>query len=165
MKELRIFAIILIVFILQLTICPAFRLGNVDPNLILIVVALLGIHLGFWRGAFLGAGIGVVVDVLSGVVIGPYVLTFLVCGALAGTVAQKMYKQHWLTAMSITMGATCIEGIIIGLWSGHGEFLTLVISILLPGILYNGIVSIPVSQIIFYYLKPVLPQKTVLEIF
>ena len=134
------------------------------PSLLLILVVILGIHFGITQGGLLGAFIGLGVDVLSSASIGPYLFTYLICGALAGTAAKKVYRQHWLTALLITLGGTLMEGLVIGIWAGHGEFIWLTKSILLPGLLYNGLVSVPVSLLIYQFLKPSLTPQVIFEI-
>jgi len=149
----RILVIVFVSLVLQVTLCPIFRLGAVCPNLVLIVVVLLGTNYGIRNGAWLGAVIGIFVDTLSGESIGPYLTTYLLCGVIAGILAKQVSRQHWLSILLITFMGTILEGLVIGLWTGHGEFFSLMKNILLPGMVYNVLVCIPVSQLVENFLK------------
>lgn len=164
MRFWRIVFIIILSLLLQGTLCPVIRFDAVSPNLVLIVVVFIGTNLGISKGGVVGALTGILVDVLSGETIVPYATTYLLCGALAGILAKKMYQQHWLSALLFTFIGTLVEGIIIGLWSGHGEFIPLVKYIVLPAIVYNALVCVLLSQVMEYFLQPHFTRPTGYEI-
>ncbi len=154
MRFWRIVFIILFSLLLQITLCPVIRFDAVSPNLVLIVVVIIGTHLGMSRAGLMGALTGILVDLLSGETMGPYLTTYLLCGALAGILGKKIHKQHWLSALLLTVLGTLVEGIVISRWPGHGPFIPLLKYIILPGIVYNAVVCVLVSQVLDYFLQP-----------
>ena len=150
-RYLRILIVVIISFLVQCILCPIFRIDYACPNLVLIVVVLLGTYFGSFRGGLFGVVIGLIVDAYTGDSIGPYITTYLLCGFLAGLLAKKVYRRHWLSVIFVTIMGSIIEGLMIGLWRGYDEiFLTL--RIMMEGILYNIIVCVPFSIVVFNFL-------------
>lgn len=84
---------ILICFLLQSSVFPAFELANVVPDIMMILIVATAYQRGIFSGMFTGLFCGLMVDCVMGSVIGLYGLLYMVIGFLNGY-SNKIYDHE-----------------------------------------------------------------------
>lgn len=84
---------ILICYLLQSSVFPAFELANVVPDLLMILIVSNAYQRGVFPGMFTGLLCGLMVDCATGSVIGLYGLLYMFIGYLNGF-SNKIYDHE-----------------------------------------------------------------------
>ena len=128
--------------VVQATFVPALRIGDVTPDIPLIVVVLLALRRGSEAGCLAGFAAGLLQDVAAGGFIGVQALTKAVVGfgvgALGGRlrVAQPLVQIPGLLVLSIAEGVGRFG--LLELFRFPAPFIELLTYVILPQALYNG---------------------------
>lgn len=83
-REIFLFIVVVIAFILQLSVMPQFKLLGVQPDLILVVAIVVAVQDGPVEGAIIGFLGGMLQDIASPQVMGVSALSKALAGFLAG---------------------------------------------------------------------------------
>ena len=151
---LRVLIIIFLAFIIQMTVIPAFRIGIVYPNLILMCIVYFGIYYGATRGCFIGFVTGLCMDAITSTQLGPYIIIYILCGGLAGLLVKKVYRQHFLTFLASVAIGTLIESVILFFWNDHIGIWVYLFQLAGGSFLYNAVVAIPFSFVLNQLFNP-----------
>jgi rod shape-determining protein MreD len=126
----------------QVTVVPALRIGNVLPDLPLIVVVLLALRRGPEFGCLAGFAAGLVQDAVGGGLIGVQALTKALAGFAVGTVAGELRVTQPLVQVPGLALLTIVEGLLryglLKLFHFGVPFGDLMLYVVLPQALYNG---------------------------
>ncbi|MEG6584547.1 rod shape-determining protein MreD [Dendrosporobacter sp. 1207_IL3150] len=145
--------IILVSLVVQSTIMPMLSFNGIKPDLLLIIVVSASLLLGKEQGVSVGFFSGLLQDLAGGNVFGLNTLSKLITGYLFGMAERKVFKEHILLpvlAMSIaTFFNSVISFIIVGLLGYKVQLISAIMNNVLPLMLYNVIVAIPVHQVIY----------------
>lgn len=126
----------------QATVAPALRIGDVAPDLPLIVVVLLALRRGPEFGALAGFGAGLLQDVTGGGLVGAQALTKALLGFGLGTlgarlaVTQPLVQVPGLVLLSVAEGVARFA--VLKLFHFPAPFGELMTYVVLPQALYNG---------------------------
>ncbi len=104
-RVIVVFLELIICFLLQSTVMPAFSLAGVVPDLLLILVITVAYTRGRTAGMLTGLAAGLLTDVYFGELVGLCALFYLCIGYLAGY-SQKIYdeRDYLLPALMIAGG-------------------------------------------------------------
>ena len=91
------FALVIILFFLELTIFNTLRLRGSRPELLLVATVFFGFHFGMIRGVEMGILSGILKDVFSTAEFGINTCLFVLIGLLAGFLRNKLVKENFLT--------------------------------------------------------------------
>lgn len=80
-------------FIIQTSILPALSIGQIKPNLMLIVIASYSFMLGDCPGIFIGCLGGVVQDIFYGQILGLSGIIYALIGYLCGKFKKLLYVE------------------------------------------------------------------------
>lgn len=145
--------IILVSLVVQSTIMPMLSFNGIKPDLLLIIVVSASLLLGKEQGVSVGFFSGLLQDLAGGNVFGLNTLSKLITGYVFGMAERKVFKEHILLpvlAMSIaTFFNSVISFIIVGLLGYKVQLISAIMNNVLPLMLYNVIVAIPVHQVIY----------------
>jgi rod shape-determining protein MreD len=126
----------------QATFAPALRIGDVTPDIPLIVIVLLALHRGSEAGCLAGFAAGLLQDVAGGGFVGVQALTKAVVGFAVGAlggrlrVAQPLVQIPGLVVLSIAEGIGRFG--LLKLFRFPAPFTDLLTYVILPQSLYNG---------------------------
>jgi rod shape-determining protein MreD len=126
----------------QATVAPALRIGDVAPDIPLIVVVLLALRRGPEFGALAGFGAGLLQDVTGGGLVGAQALTKALLGFVLGTlggrlaVTQPLVQVPGLVLLSVAEGVARFA--VLKLFHFPAPFGELMTYVVLPQALYNG---------------------------
>lgn len=99
----RLYAAIIITILLESTILNLIEIGNIKPDLMLILIIFVGLYSN-WRES-LEAGVvgGLLKDVISVDTIGVNLILLGLCGLLASYCKNKVFKENLITQLILTL--------------------------------------------------------------
>jgi rod shape-determining protein MreD len=126
----------------QATVAPALRIGDVLPDLPLIVVVLLALRRGPEFGGLAGFAAGLLQDAAGGGLIGVQALTKALVGFAIGAVGAELRVTQPLVQVPGLALLTVAEGVLrfglLKLFHFEVPFGELMLYVVLPQALYNG---------------------------
>jgi rod shape-determining protein MreD len=126
----------------QATVAPALRIGDVLPDLPLIVVALLALRRGPEFGCVAGFAAGLLQDAASGGLIGVQAFTKALAGFAVGALGSELRVTQPLVQVPALALLTVAEGLLrfglLKLFHFGVPFGELMLYVVVPQALYNG---------------------------
>ena len=126
----------------QATVVPALRIGDVAPDLPLILVVLLALRRGPEFGCIAGFAAGLLQDAAGGGLIGVQALTKGLVGFAVGALAGGLRGTQPLVQVPGLALLTVVEGVVrfglLKLFHFPAPFGELMVYVVLPQALYNG---------------------------
>jgi rod shape-determining protein MreD len=126
----------------QATVVPALRIGDVAPDLPLILVVLLALRRGPELGCVAGFAMGLLQDVAGGGLIGVQALTKALVGFAVGALAGGLRGTQPLVQVPGLALLTIVEGLVrfglLKLFHFPAPFGELMVYVVFPQALYNG---------------------------
>jgi len=111
-KFLKSAIIVYAALLVQVTVLPAYIADPFKPNLLIVVVAYLGLRVGGWRGALFAFFLGLVADCFSGMYLGLSAFSFLSVHLLLRKVADRLYTDSLYLMLLVVSLATIVNGLI-----------------------------------------------------
>jgi rod shape-determining protein MreD len=131
--------------VLQGAVVPHLAVGQVRPDLVLLVALAYGLLYGPEAGGRFGFVSGLLQDILLGKYVGVFALTRACAGYLAGLAERRFYKEQLLILVGVTALASVLTDLLfMGLMGAFGYPLRFTFSlrtVVLPAGLYNGLLS------------------------
>jgi rod shape-determining protein MreD len=126
----------------QATVAPALRIGDVAPDLPLIMVVMLALRRGPEFGCLAGFAAGLLQDTAAGGLIGPQALTKAVVGFTIGALGGRLRVTQPLVQVPGLALLTVAEGLarfaLLKVFHFPVHFGDLMLYVVLPQALYNG---------------------------
>jgi rod shape-determining protein MreD len=126
----------------QATVAPALRIGDVLPDLPLIVVALLALRRGPEFGCVAGFAAGLLQDAAGGGLIGVQALTKALAGFAIGALGAELRVTQPLVQVPGLALLTILEGLVrfglLKLFHFGVPFGELMLYVVIPQAVYNG---------------------------
>ena len=137
--------LLLIFYSLQCTLFSTLSLGNIKPDLLMILTAGTGIMRGRKEGLLTGFFSGLLVDVQFGALLGFYALIYMLIGYLNGFLKHLFfYEEIKLPVISIGI-SEFLYGILIYIFrfllNSEFQFLYYLKHIILPQVIYTTIAA------------------------
>lgn len=148
-RNIILFFIILISFILQTTLFQALSFGGIAPNLLIIVTASYGFMFDKKYGMVTGFICGLLMDIFYGSVLGFYALIYLYIGAANGVFHTIFYQDDiklplaLITASDFIYSLVCY--VLLFLLRSRFHFIFYLRNIIVPEIIYT------ISMTVFLY--------------
>lgn len=145
-RNIILFFVILISFVLQTTLFQALSFGGIAPNLMIIITASYGFMYDKKCGMVVGFICGLLMDVFYGDVLGFYALIYLYIGAANGIFHTLFYQDDiklplaLITASDFIYSFVCY--ILLFLLRGRFDFKYYLKSIIVPEIVYTILVTV-----------------------
>lgn len=154
---------ILAAFIIQSSILPALSIGQIKPNLMLIVVAAYSFMLGDRAGIFVGCLGGIVQDIFYGQVLGLSGIIYALIGYFCGKFKNLLYVED----LSFPLLMIAISDFAYGFLNYIFLFLvrnrlylrTFIRIIILPEMLYTVLLGIVIYPLLSFVYRRVLRPK------
>jgi len=93
--------LIFLALLIELSILNSFRIGNLKPDLLLILVVYFALRRGARFGAEVGIVSGLLKDMASGAFFGTHAAAFWLCGFLVGREKSKIYEDQFLAQIIV----------------------------------------------------------------
>ncbi|PYM19531.1 MAG: rod shape-determining protein MreD [Candidatus Rokuibacteriota bacterium] len=128
--------------IVQATLAPALRIGDVAPDIPLIVVVLLALRRGSETGCLAGFAAGLLQDIATGGLIGVQALTKAVVGFGVGALGGRLRVTQPLVQVPGLLVLSVAEGLgrffLLKLFRFPAPFTEVMTYVVLPQAVYNG---------------------------
>lgn len=136
----------LIIYFLQANVFNYITIGEVKPNLFVVLILFIGLFANSTLGITLGVIFGLVIDLIYGKCIGITAIMFCIIGYLGAYFDKNFSKENKFTIIVMTAGATIIfelgyyflSSMIIGFDGEISNFL----KILVIEVIYNILLTI-----------------------
>lgn len=156
-KKLAIFTPLIILFgVLQTSLFPRMMILNAIPNVVFVLVCTVAYFFGSEDGMLFGVIGGITLDILTEYTLGGNALMFALTGFIVGFFPRKNFWDKLVIALGIVLIAVSAEqciGYLLGrigtYFSGGMQDFSInpsgfLFQKLLPGLLYDAIVFIPI---------------------
>jgi len=163
-RALPTIAAIFVAVLLQVGLAPYMAIGGVTPNFLLLVVVTLALVEGPTPGAASGFAAGLLFDLLGTGPVGPMALVLAVTGYVAGLLHEQMFAEGWLLPLTVlavaSLAAELAYGLLLMLMGAGGPFWSSLLTIMLPGAVYNTALGLLVYPWLARFLRPDQQMKT-----
>lgn len=115
-----IFAVLVLgLYLVQTSLFSSVSVWGVRPDLVLVLVCVVGLHRGFWDGAVGGFLAGLLLDLAEGHLIGLGAATKAFAGAGAGLIGQTLFGTNALVPVLVVLSASVVEhtSYLLGTWA------------------------------------------------
>ncbi len=145
-RNIILFFIIIVGFVLQTTLFQAISFGGIAPNILIIITASYGFMFGKQYGIMTGFICGLFMDVFYGDVLGFYALVYLYIGAANGIFNSLFYHEDirlpLILIASSDMCYSFICYVLLYLLRGRFEIIFYMKNVIIPEIVYTMFVTI-----------------------
>jgi rod shape-determining protein MreD len=145
---------IFVVFILQSTIFPFLFNGITQPNLILVFVILIALHLGSRPGIIAALVGGLSQDVLIGNFFGLHLLPYLIIVFICSSMGESFDRGQRILSLLVVLVGTELYLVLLCavLWSS-GQYVELtpyLVQYSVPLLIYHAICIWPVHRVVWH---------------
>ncbi len=153
-RNILLFFVIIIGFVLQTTLFQTLSFGGISPNILIIITAAYGFMFGKKYGMVTGFVCGLLMDIFYGDVLGFYALIYLYIGAANGSFNNIFYPEDiklslvLITASDLCYSLVCY--VLLYLLRGRFNFPFYFRSIIIPEIVYTIFVTVFLYPIILF---------------
>lgn len=131
--------------LVQSSLVPAIKVGEVAPDISLVLTVLLGFRLGPEAGCLIGFSAGLLQDVSGGGLVGAQALTKALVGFGIGLLGGRFWVSSPLVQVPGLAILTLAEGLLryglLSLFHFPAELGALLLYVILPQTLYNGLLG------------------------
>lgn len=140
---------LILFFVLQCTLFKSLAVGNISPNLIIILVCTYGLIYGEWEGLLMGFAAGLLCDIFFGSILGINALLYMFIGYISGKFNRVFYAEDVVLPGTLFLGSDIAYGItyylLMFLFRGRFDFVYYLMNIIVPEAIYTL-----VCAVIFY---------------
>ncbi len=131
--------------LVQCTVVPAFGVGGVVPDVLVILVVLLALRRGPEAGCLTGFTLGLMQDAVTGGPLGLHASSKALIGFLAGDLPRWFLVSRPVVPVVVAVLATVLDGVVrfglLQLFHYPAPFGELFARVILPQAGYNGILA------------------------
>jgi rod shape-determining protein MreD len=145
-RNIILFCVILVGFVLQTTVFQTLNFGGIVPNILIIITATYGFMFGKKCGMVVGFICGLLMDIFYGSVLGFYALIYLYIGAANGAFHSIFYQDDIKLPLALIMASDFVYSfvcyVLLFLLRGRFNFLYYLRSIIVPEMFYTIAVTL-----------------------
>ncbi len=153
-RRIVFFLMILVCFLLQTTIWNLFPLGNVTPNLLLMLTVSMGLMRGRSAGLWIGFVSGLAIDLFYGNMFGFNALIYMYLGYLNGRFYNVFFDEDIKVPMTLVAASDFLYNIVFYviqfLFRQRYELSAYLIHIILPEVLYTILCTLLFYKVIYH---------------
>jgi rod shape-determining protein MreD len=140
-RNIILFFVILIGFVLQTTLFKALSFGGISPNILIIITATYGFMYDRKYGMVVGFICGLLMDIFYGSVLGFYALIYLYIGAANGVFHSVFYQDDIKLPLALIMASDFVYSfvcyVLLFLLRGRFNFIYYLKNIIAPEMIYT----------------------------
>jgi rod shape-determining protein MreD len=118
----RFVALVAAAVVIQLAVMPKARIFGVQPEILMLVVLVVGITGGPRRGAVTGFAFGAFVDIMSSFTIGFTAGAYALAGFGVGAVSDDTTEYSWVVSLITALGSIATVAALAIVGNAIGEF-------------------------------------------
>lgn len=155
----------IICFLLQHTVFTGLSIGNIVPDLIVVLVCTIGYQKGKVEGIFAGIAGGLLLDFQFGSIIGVYALIYMFIGYFCGFLAPYYVRSDTMLPLALTAASEFVFSFysyivnIVFKIDSEFEFFFYLRRVMLPKVAYTAVLGIFLYKIFDYIYITVLMDK------
>ena len=154
LRKVVVFFTVVIGYLLQCTLFQKISMGDIVPNILVIITSSFGFMRGKKEGLMIGFFAGFMIDVFYGDILGFYALIYMVIGYLNGFFRQLFYPEDIKLPMILISGSEllyCFSAyVFLFLLRSKFNFSFYFVHIILPEIVYTILVTLVFYKIILW---------------
>jgi rod shape-determining protein MreD len=155
MRFFKIAALVLAAVLLQMTILPRYLQDPFQPNLLIILVVVLGLKLEHRFAALASFSLGLLQDSFSGIYLGLHAFSYLCLYTLLSKLADRLYTDNRALLVLVVFLATfmcaLMNLLMLTIFSvSKGIYLSV-----LPGLIPQALVNALAASLFFMFPLPV----------
>ncbi len=143
-RKLITLVIIIICFLLQSTILRKLAIGNICPNLLIIVTASFGFMRGTKSGMYVGLTCGLFIDLFWGGLLGFHMLLFVLVGYFNGSFQRLFFDDDIKLPIGLIAVSELSYGVAVYFFNymlqGDFSFATHLFQVIVPELVYSNLV-------------------------
>jgi rod shape-determining protein MreD len=145
-RNIILFFVILIGFVLQTTLFKALSFGGISPNILIIITATYGFMFDKKYGMVVGFICGLLMDIFYGSVLGFYALIYMYIGAANGAFHSIFYQDDIKLPLALIMASDFVYSfvcyVLLFLLRGRFNFIYYLKNIIVPEMIYTIFVTV-----------------------
>ena len=158
-RFLALAALLLLLAAIQVNPPGWASLAGSQPDLLLLLVVLVGFLRGLRAGMIVGFAAGLVQGALLGAWIGPWAVAKTVAGWAGALAGARMFRDHWAVPVACVVFATCLHNGIFWLLA-HPVPLAQALRLTALTALYNALVTPFLLAFLTSTKRWILPTRT-----
>lgn len=155
-RKITLAILILVCFLLQTTVFRSLEMGQVAPNLLIILTISFGFMQGKKEGLMVGFFSGLLIDIFHGDILGFYAMLYMYIGYLSGFFCKIFFEDDIkVSVVMVAVGDFLLNfGIFIirFLFRGRIDLYSYLKMVILPEIVYTVLLSVLLYRI-FYWIN------------
>lgn len=152
-RKITLAILILVCFLLQTTVFRALELGQVAPNLLIVLTISFGFMQGKKEGLLVGFFCGLLIDIFHGDFLGFYAMLYMYLGYLSGFFCKIFFDEDIKVPIFMVAAGDFLLNIMIYLlrflFRGRVDLFSYLKMIILPEIVYTVLVSVLLYRIFY----------------
>lgn len=150
MRIMTISSLLIIVQALSSTFFQNFRMGNISPNFMLVIIVSFALLRGSKEGALIGIAVGVLQDASFSMTMGASVLVYTGIGYICGKFNKNFYRENFIIPLVCTFLSSLVYSIInliVISVNGSINIEYVIKMIIVPELIYTVTLSLIIYQI------------------
>ena len=139
-------------FLLQTSVFEFFKLADISPNLLIVLVSSVAVMRGQKEGMLVGFFSGLMLDIFYGSLLGGYAFIYMLFGFIDGFFNRIYYSDDSFLPVIMIGVNDLVYGFIMyilcGLLNNHLKIFYYIRSTILPEVVYTGGVGLVMYQIL-----------------
>ena len=152
MRIITISSLLIIVQALSSTFFQNFRIGNISPNIILVIIVSFALLRGSKEGAMIGMLSGLLQDASFSITIGSSVVVYCIIGYICGKFNKNFYRENFIVPLVCTflcgLFYSFINLVLLGA-RGPINIVYLIKMVIIPELIYTVTLSLIIYQIAY----------------
>lgn len=151
---MRLFYIIIVVLVfvlMQVALAGRIAIGHIEPDFLILIVAIFALYRGAVQGAVLGFIVGFLQDLTNPGFLGLNALAKSILGHAVGTTAAKTFPENvpflFILFMSVSFGHDLIY-LVFYHWPHMGTAFVALFSTALPSAAYTAVMGVAVQKLL-----------------
>ena len=145
-KLVAYIALTVVYFLIHTSVFPNFQLGGVAPNVMVILVSVVGFMVGGNTALVLGMCSGLLLDMFSGSYFGMYAFIYLVIGFVNSGFHQLFFGDDMKLPLFLIGSSDLVYGLLvygcIYFMRARYDFIFYVLNVMIPEMVYTVLVSL-----------------------
>lgn len=155
-RKITLAVLIISCYLLQTTVFRALEMGQVAPNILLVLTISFGFMQGKKQGIWVGFFSGLMIDIFHGNMLGFYALLYMYLGYVSGFFCKVYFDEDLKVPLIMIAGGDFIYNFVIYvllfMMQGKTDFYSYLKTVFLPELVYTVLISIVLYRL-FYILN------------
>ena len=152
MRVLVIGGLLILTQILESTVFQMLRIGDIAPNLMIILIVSFALLRGSKEGSIVGVAAGILYDSTFGLMMGPSIFAYAFIGFISGKFNKNFYRENFIIPLICTFFSSLFFSLVntIALvLRGELHFIFYLKTIVIPELIYTMALALIIYQLAY----------------